>query len=96
MLKRCTVIKKQGFVGSRKVVFFDSKMDPKRHQNSRKMDLGSIFLDFLLFGTGSSFDGFRDRKKWVQNLENLTKVVPRGDRGDTGEAELRPRRVPPL
>jgi hypothetical protein len=100
MLKRCTVVKKQGFGGSRKVRFFGQKLDVKKHENYHKIcpcgALGSSLLIFGAFGTGCFFDGFRDRKKWVQNLENLTKVVPSGDRGEPGEAGPRPRRVPPF
>ena len=96
MLKRCTVVKKQGFGGPRKAMFFEQKMDVKKHELSSKIGpwgaLGSFFLIFLRFLKGSFFDGFRDRKKWVQNLENLTKVVPSGDRGEPGEAGPRPRR----
>ena len=82
MLKRCTVVKKQGFGGSRKVSFFDPKMDVKKHELSSKIGpwgaLGSFFLIFLRFSKGSFFDGFRDRKKWVQNLEKSGKSGPEG------------------
>ena len=47
---------------------------------------------FLRIWKGSFFDGFRDRKKWVQNLENLTKVIPRGDCRESEPAEPRQRR----
>ena len=71
MLKRCTVVKKQGFGGSRKVRFLGPKFDFEKHEISHKIcpwgALGSIFLIFWGFGTGRFFDGFRDRKKWVQN-----------------------------
>jgi len=82
MLKRCTVVKKQGFGGSRKVPFFDPKMDVKKHEISFKIwpwgAIGLIFLDFRRFLKGSFFDGFRDRKKWVQNLEKSGKSGPEG------------------
>ena len=32
MLKRCTVIEKQGFGGPRKVMFFGLKLDVKKHE----------------------------------------------------------------
>ena len=82
MLKRGVVLKKQGFGGSQKVMFFDQKVDVKKHDSSTKISprgaLGSVFLDFGRFWKGSFFDGFRDRKKWVQNLEKSGKSGPEG------------------
>ena len=37
MLKRCTVVKKQGFGGSHKIMFFDPKIDVEKHDISSIM-----------------------------------------------------------
>ena len=100
MLKHCIVIKKTGFGGSRKVRFLDPKFDLKKHEISHKIcpwgALGSIFLIFWGLGTGCFFDGFRDRKKWVQNPETSEKMVPGGDRGETSQPSRGQGGPPPL
>ena len=82
MLKRSAFVKKQGFGGSQKIMFFDQKVDVKKHDSSAQISpraaLGSVFWILGGFGRGRFFDGFWDRKKWVQNLVKSDKSSPEG------------------